>query len=74
MDGVDEEQRRRGRKASLKIKLNFLRRMKQEELADCLQSSKRILTGTAATLCNQQYWIPCRQTYFMFTVHVFLKT
>uniref|UniRef100_A0A8C2XRY5 NACHT domain-containing protein n=1 Tax=Cyclopterus lumpus TaxID=8103 RepID=A0A8C2XRY5_CYCLU len=29
--------------AFLKITLNLLRRMKQEELADCLQSSKRIL-------------------------------
>ena len=41
-DGEDEEQRRSSREAFLKITLNFLRRMKQEELADCLQSSKRI--------------------------------
>uniref|UniRef100_A0A665TNG1 NACHT domain-containing protein n=1 Tax=Echeneis naucrates TaxID=173247 RepID=A0A665TNG1_ECHNA len=34
---VDEEQRR-SREAFLKITVNFLRRMKQEELADCLQS------------------------------------
>uniref|UniRef100_A0A665T600 B30.2/SPRY domain-containing protein n=1 Tax=Echeneis naucrates TaxID=173247 RepID=A0A665T600_ECHNA len=39
-DEVDEEQRR-SREAFLKITVNFLRRMKQEELADCLQSSKR---------------------------------
>ncbi|XP_023250103.1 uncharacterized protein LOC111645230 [Seriola lalandi dorsalis] len=38
----DEEQRRSSREAFLKITMNFLRRMKQEELADCLQSSKRI--------------------------------
>ena len=44
LDGEDEEQRRSSRKALLMITLNFLRRMNQEELADCLQSSKRILT------------------------------
>ncbi|XP_074503392.1 protein NLRC3-like [Sebastes fasciatus] len=38
VDGEDEEQRRSSRKAFLKITLHFLRRMKQEELADCLQS------------------------------------
>ncbi|XP_023252202.1 NACHT, LRR and PYD domains-containing protein 12-like [Seriola lalandi dorsalis] len=37
MDGEDEEQRR-SREAFVKITVNFLRRMKQEELADCLQS------------------------------------
>ncbi|XP_054455561.1 NACHT, LRR and PYD domains-containing protein 12-like [Anoplopoma fimbria] len=39
LDGEDEEQRRSSREAFLKITLHFLRRMKQEELADCLQSS-----------------------------------
>ncbi|XP_027881630.1 NLR family CARD domain-containing protein 3-like isoform X2 [Xiphophorus couchianus] len=34
----DEEQRRSSREAVMKITLNFLRRMKQEELADHLQS------------------------------------
>ncbi len=38
----EEEQRRSSREAFVKITLDFLRRMKQEELADCLQSSKRI--------------------------------
>uniref|UniRef100_A0A665T6J0 NACHT domain-containing protein n=1 Tax=Echeneis naucrates TaxID=173247 RepID=A0A665T6J0_ECHNA len=38
-DEVDEEQRR-SREAFLKITVNFLRRMKQEELADCLQKSR----------------------------------
>ncbi|XP_068424031.1 protein NLRC3-like [Clinocottus analis] len=38
LDGVDEEQRRRSREAFQKISLHFLRSMKQEELADCLQS------------------------------------
>ncbi|XP_051250150.1 NLR family CARD domain-containing protein 3-like isoform X4 [Dicentrarchus labrax] len=38
LDGEDEEQRRSSREALLKITVHFLRRMKQEELADCLQS------------------------------------
>uniref|UniRef100_A0A4W6D634 NACHT domain-containing protein n=1 Tax=Lates calcarifer TaxID=8187 RepID=A0A4W6D634_LATCA len=38
LDSEDEEQRRSSREEFLKITLNFLRRMKQEELADCLQS------------------------------------
>ncbi|XP_044043377.1 protein NLRC3-like isoform X3 [Siniperca chuatsi] len=38
LDGEEEEQRRSSREAFLKITLHFLRRMKQEELADCLQS------------------------------------
>ena len=42
LDGEEEEQRRRSRDAFLKITLHFLRRMKQEELADCLWNSKRI--------------------------------
>ncbi|XP_027866276.1 NACHT, LRR and PYD domains-containing protein 3-like isoform X2 [Xiphophorus couchianus] len=36
--GEDEEQRRSSREAVMKITLNFLRKMKQEELAECLQS------------------------------------
>ena len=43
LDGEEEEQRR-SREAFLKITVHFLRRMKQEELAERLQSSKRILT------------------------------
>ena len=42
LDGEDEEQRRSSREALVKITVNFLRRMKQEELAERLQSSKRI--------------------------------
>ncbi|CAK6979522.1 NLR family CARD domain-containing protein 3-like [Scomber scombrus] len=38
LDGEEEEQRRSSREAFLKITLHFLRRMKQEDLADCLQS------------------------------------
>ena len=42
LDSEEEEQRRSSREAFLKITLHFLRRMKQEDLADCLQSSKSI--------------------------------
>ncbi|KAM4600211.1 NLR family CARD domain-containing protein 3-like [Fundulus diaphanus] len=38
LEGEDEEQRRSSREALMKITLNFLRRMKQEELVDRLQS------------------------------------
>ncbi|XP_062293733.1 uncharacterized protein LOC133998011 [Scomber scombrus] len=38
LDGEEEEQRRSSREAFLKITLHFLRRMKQEDLADRLQS------------------------------------
>ncbi|XP_032426138.1 NLR family CARD domain-containing protein 3-like [Xiphophorus hellerii] len=38
LGGDDEEQRRSSREAVMKITLNILRRMKQEELADHLQS------------------------------------
>ena len=44
LEGEEEEERRKSREAFLKITLHILKRMKQEELADCLQSSKRILT------------------------------
>ncbi|XP_055360712.1 protein NLRC3-like [Betta splendens] len=47
LDGEDEEQRRSSRDAFLKITVNFLRRMKQEELADCLQRS-------SAAVCQDQ--------------------
>uniref|UniRef100_A0A8P4KSC6 FISNA domain-containing protein n=1 Tax=Dicentrarchus labrax TaxID=13489 RepID=A0A8P4KSC6_DICLA len=42
LDSEDEEHRKSSREAFLKITLHFLRRMKQEELAGHLQSSKRI--------------------------------
>ncbi|XP_078029838.1 NACHT, LRR and PYD domains-containing protein 3-like isoform X1 [Epinephelus lanceolatus] len=48
LDGEDEEQRKSSREAFLKITLNFLRRMKQEELADCLQSR------TVAAVCRRE--------------------
>ncbi|XP_068424424.1 protein NLRC3-like, partial [Clinocottus analis] len=48
LDGEDEEQRRSSREAFQKISLHFLRSMKQEELADCLQS--RLL----AAVCQRE--------------------
>ncbi|XP_055362610.1 NACHT, LRR and PYD domains-containing protein 3-like [Betta splendens] len=48
LDGEDEEQRSSSRDAFLKITVNFLRRMKQEELADRLQS------GSSASVCQDQ--------------------
>ncbi|XP_023194015.1 NLR family CARD domain-containing protein 3-like, partial [Xiphophorus maculatus] len=48
LEGEDEEQRRSSREAVMKITLNFLRRMKQEELADRLES-KRL-----AAVCEHQ--------------------
>ncbi|XP_047210632.1 protein NLRC3-like [Girardinichthys multiradiatus] len=47
-EGEDEEQRRRGREAFVKITLNFLKKMKQEELAERLQSKH------VASICQHQ--------------------
>ncbi|XP_037650724.1 NACHT, LRR and PYD domains-containing protein 3-like isoform X4 [Sebastes umbrosus] len=47
LDGEDEE-KRRSREEFVKITLHFLRRMKQEELADCLQSR------TFAAVCQRE--------------------
>ncbi|XP_032426068.1 NLR family CARD domain-containing protein 3-like [Xiphophorus hellerii] len=47
LEGEDEDQRRSSREAVMKITLNFLRKMKQEELADRLQ--KRL-----APVCQHQ--------------------
>ncbi|KAM4599292.1 uncharacterized protein V3H82_003468 [Fundulus diaphanus] len=40
LEGEYDEQRRSSREALMKITLNFLRTMKQEELADCLESKQ----------------------------------
>ncbi|KAI3360315.1 hypothetical protein L3Q82_014627, partial [Scortum barcoo] len=40
--GGEDEQRKSSRQALLKITLHFLRRMKQEELADCLQNNEKV--------------------------------
>lgn len=45
LEGEDDEQRKSSQEAFLQIALHFLKRMKQEELADRLQNSKRI-SGT----------------------------
>ena len=42
LEGEDEEQLKRSRESFLTIALNFLRRMKLEELADRLENSKMI--------------------------------
>ncbi|KAI3366217.1 hypothetical protein L3Q82_010048, partial [Scortum barcoo] len=54
LDGEDEEQRRSSREAFLKITLDFLRRMKQEELADRLQRGELLKQETQPFL-NQIY-------------------
>ncbi|KAM9339614.1 uncharacterized protein ABDE67_017252 [Symphorus nematophorus] len=48
LDAEDEEHKRRSREAFLKITLYFLRRMKQQDLADCLQSR------TSAPVCQHK--------------------
>ncbi|KAI3377523.1 hypothetical protein L3Q82_008424 [Scortum barcoo] len=62
LDGEDEEQRRSCRDAFLKITLHFLRRMKQEELADFLQSGKRIFMikrGNGGNKGNTELMLQC---------------
>ncbi|XP_055361614.1 NLR family CARD domain-containing protein 3-like isoform X2 [Betta splendens] len=57
LDGEDEEHRRSSRDAFLKITVNFLRRMKQEELADCLQSR------SPAAVCQHQLKSQLKQKF-----------
>ncbi|XP_055361583.1 NACHT, LRR and PYD domains-containing protein 14-like isoform X3 [Betta splendens] len=57
LDDEDEEQRRSSRDAFLKITVNFLRRMKQEELADCLQSR------SPAAVCQHQLKSQLKQKF-----------
>ncbi|XP_067465237.1 uncharacterized protein [Thunnus thynnus] len=54
LDGEEEEQRRSSRDAFLKITLHFLRRMKQEELADRLQSRTPAPVGQRELKSNLQ--------------------
>lgn len=42
----EDDEQRRNREAFVKITVDFLRRMNQEELADRLQNSKRISIKT----------------------------
>ncbi|XP_055358222.1 NACHT, LRR and PYD domains-containing protein 12-like [Betta splendens] len=57
LDGENEEQRRSSRDAFLKITVNFLRRMKQEEMADFLQSR------TDAVVCQHQLKSQLKQKF-----------
>ncbi len=50
LDDQEEEQRRSSRDAFLKITLTFLRKIKQDQLADSLQSSKMLLRVAYAML------------------------
>uniref|UniRef100_A0A671UIR5 NACHT domain-containing protein n=1 Tax=Sparus aurata TaxID=8175 RepID=A0A671UIR5_SPAAU len=54
LDGDDEEQRRSSREAFLKITLHFLRRMKQEELADRLQSNESVCELSSMNQCEDR--------------------
>ncbi|XP_035858171.1 NACHT, LRR and PYD domains-containing protein 3-like [Sander lucioperca] len=59
LDGEDEEQRRSSREAFLKITLHFLRRMKQEELADHLQSRSNSGVCQCKLKSNQKKKFQC---------------
>ncbi|XP_078016725.1 NLR family CARD domain-containing protein 3-like isoform X10 [Epinephelus lanceolatus] len=60
LDGEEEEQRRSSsREAFVKITLNFLRRMKQEELADCLQSRSLVPVYRCKLKSNLQKKFQC---------------
>ncbi|XP_032364775.1 uncharacterized protein LOC116679190 isoform X2 [Etheostoma spectabile] len=59
LDGEDEEQRKSSREAFLKITLHFLRRMKQEELADRLQSRSYHGVCKRKLKSNQQKTFQC---------------
>ncbi|XP_056274980.1 protein NLRC3-like isoform X2 [Pseudoliparis swirei] len=59
LDGEDEEQMRSSGEAFLKITLNFLRRMEQEELADCLQSKTGVTTAQHELKSNLKKKFQC---------------
>nr|XP_033488195.1 NLR family CARD domain-containing protein 3-like [Epinephelus lanceolatus] len=59
LDGEDDEHRRSSREAFLRITLNFLRRMKQEELADCLQSRTYAAACRHKLKCNLKEKFQC---------------
>ncbi|KAM6893999.1 NLR family CARD domain-containing protein 3-like [Xenentodon cancila] len=56
LEGDDEEQRR-SREAFVKITVNVLRRMKQEELAECLQSN------VSAAVCEKRLKSKLKEKY-----------
>ncbi|KAM6893965.1 protein NLRC3-like [Xenentodon cancila] len=53
----EEEEQRRSREAFVKITVNFLRRMKQEELAECLQSN------VSAAVCQKRLKSKLKEKY-----------
>ncbi|XP_074501599.1 protein NLRC3-like [Sebastes fasciatus] len=57
--GEDEEQRRSSREAFLKITLNFLRRLKKQELADCLQRRTDAAVCRPKLKCNLKKKFQC---------------
>ncbi|KAI3364607.1 hypothetical protein L3Q82_011382 [Scortum barcoo] len=59
VDSEEEEQKRSSREAFLKITLHFLRKIKQEELADCLQSTS--LVKLICHLFIQELLLDCCQ-------------
>ncbi|XP_034732782.1 NLR family CARD domain-containing protein 3-like [Etheostoma cragini] len=59
LDGEDEEQRRSSREGFLKITLHFLRRIRQEELADRLQSRSYCGVCKHKLKCNHQKTFQC---------------
>lgn len=65
VDAGEEEQRKNSRQALLKITLHFLRSIKQEELADSLQSSKFLTVTISVVLWQsplayriEKIWLP----------------
>ncbi|XP_028429846.1 protein NLRC3 [Perca flavescens] len=59
LDGEDEEQSRSRGEAFLKITLHFLRRMEQEELADCLQNRTHAAVCLPKFKSNQKKKFQC---------------
>ncbi|KAF3707074.1 NLR family CARD domain-containing protein 3 CARD15-like protein Caterpiller protein 16.2 [Channa argus] len=59
LDNEDEEQKRSSRESFVKITVNFLRRMKQEELADCLQSRFDAAVCRRKLKCNLKKKFQC---------------
>uniref|UniRef100_A0A3B3ILG2 NACHT domain-containing protein n=1 Tax=Oryzias latipes TaxID=8090 RepID=A0A3B3ILG2_ORYLA len=60
----EDEGQRSSRESLMKITENFLRKMKQEELADRLQSSKRISLKISPSCREFTYFLYCLQSGF----------
>ncbi|KAK2842747.1 hypothetical protein Q5P01_012947 [Channa striata] len=59
LDSEDEEQKRSSRESLVKITENFLRRMKQDELADCVQSRIGAAAFQRKLKCNLKKKFQC---------------